>query len=1643
MNDIDVGRERLLQVFRFLQAFNERKNPPKRQIREQQALFWLRDLPVHDCVQLAPDAFQDPEILDDDSEGEAYRDTTDYILRVRRPVLRPPPAPPDELLDWLREGWDNPEREVSAKEELEPEEESGPSVRFEDDPGRSQLLRRWLQERDKWAQSERPARAAMHFFERLYEVHATVERESEQVELVLGDGILNWRRGDGGIHHPILLQRLQIEFDPDIPEFFVRETDSPVELYTSLFRSVSEVDGQIIDRLRRDTEAGGLHPLGGQRTSEWFERAVHQLSVHGEYVADAEPIGEADYPRLGRQTVIFLRRRSLGFAAAIESILEDLPTRDDLPSSLLRIVGIDTGEVADDVGDETREQDDDDILLTKPANQEQVRIARRLEKHRAVLVQGPPGTGKTHTIANLIGHLLAQGKKVLVTSHTTKALRVLRDHVEEELQPLCVSVLDTDIDSRSQLEDSIHGTVERLSDKDNIERYRADDRALSRERARLLRELRETREQLLHARDGEYREIVVAGNAYSPADAGRHVAANAVRDAWIPSPVVLNEALPLSPEEVRDLYQSNLSLSLEDEAELGGELPDPSVLLTADAFARAVEDVRRSEGEAPSRTEFWERDMELQGPDALGAVIQRAEQAVGSLQGYEPWRLAAIDAGLRSERDFWDALLVMIEDLTRLRSEAQPTALRFDLEYSAEQSLDEQEQVLADILSQIGPDGRVGGLAMLLRRRWRRVLRSQSVDGKSPRSAVHVDALLRQIQLAIRRDQLRARWLRQMEPLGAQSLSETGEPERMAAEYAPRLVAALDWAETTYRPLERDLKSCGLNLEAIRAITPPQAGLDFDALSLRTFILGAVLPECRRRHAELEGKRAKDALARLREHLSAFADSDIVASLLRAIREMDAEGYGHAFNLLAATTGKEDDLRTRQDLLARLERAAPRWAEAIHEREPPHDRGEPPGDPQPAWLWRQLSDELDARSGQSLDGLQSRVNALKVDLEQTTRDLVSMRAWTRQIERTTHGQQMALVGFSQLVRRIGRGTGKRAPRLKLEAQRKLTEARDAVPVWIMPLSRVVDNLDPRSTEFDVVIIDEASQSDALALIALYLGKSVVVVGDHEQVTPDAIGQKVAEVEQLIDTHLQGIPNAELYDGQLSIYHMAQAAFGGLIRLVEHFRCAPDIINFSNGLSYNWAIRPLRDPGNISLHPHVVEHCVRGSQDAGNVNEAEAEAVASLVTAAIEQPEYEGKTFGVVSLVSSGGQVRAIESLLIRHLQPADFEKRRIICGNPAHFQGDERDVMFLSMVYGPQENGPLARLGDPDDRLKKRYNVAASRARDQMWLVHSLDPDVDLKSDDLRKRLIDHARDPRALVRLIEEKVARAESPLEKRVLERLVTAGYDVRPQYSAGYYRIDIVIKDQQIAIECDGDKFHPPEKLREDMERQLVLERLGWRFVRIRGTQFYRDSDGTMARVFERLQELGAEPRPVTQGDPGLKSSELIERVRRRAAEIRARWRGTTWDAEAGSPDEGANSQVEAGSVTEVVEDPHAERRAAEEPIGDEDEGVDEYDEGEPREAPPVEPRGASLLRAIRDRTADLLTPKSSGTEQEAADRAIAYARERGLRIVDKRPSGGALWIVCGPEHKEVLHPLGFQFSANGGRASSHQPAWFKTG
>jgi len=1500
---IRTGRDRLLRVFRYLEALNQHRNPVKRHLGEQLWTLWLKDLPDHSSVRRGTPSLAEPPSLPASDDGLADQShDSDFVLKIARPRLSSPPAPPAALEGWLEASWEDPFKEALPLESKKEASSSAGRAWFAGDPKRAVAFEQWKERRDQWAKAERPARSAMDIFEGFYELYGRVEREAERLEVVLGDGILSWQRPEGTVHHPILLQRLQLSFSPSVPEFTLTETEHPVELYSSLFQAMPDVDGRAIGRCRDELEHGGFSPLGDGLTSEFLERLVVQLSPRGEFIESGAPEEDTDNPRIGRQPVLFLRARTLGFAAAIEAIREDLRSREDLPWSLLNIVGLEPPPAAEEGKVDTSSdpcKTEADILLSKPANPEQVRIARRTEHAGGVLVQGPPGTGKTYTIGNLIGHLLAKGKSVLVTSHTTKALRMVRSQIVPELRSLSVSLLESDLDSHLQLESAVSSIADRLSRTD-AKSLEFETEELTQERADLLNRLAELRHRLTDARADEYRDVVVGGKAWPPSEAARKVARESDVNGWIPGPVQLGVELPLSGGDLVELYATNRTISPDLESELSGNLPAASELATpADFEDLLVEKARLQMSDHEFRADLWQGSGAASA-SALEALGPALNQSVAVLASNERWKLASVYAGRNGgpRRETWEKLLALVEQVHFEAGSTQELLIQHETRLADDSQLEQHEQTATEIHGHLRRGGNLGFLSLLTHTRWKRFIETTVVDGASPRLPDHFLAASKLSRLKLLRRNLATRWDRQMAPLGASPSSEMGaEIEKDTIQFCGPIRDCLAWHSQVWSPVERKLKDLGFLWDKFLSEQPAVVGDQGELTRLHKAVRESLPPILAARRDHLRWAEVNQIVADLRERLAtarkSFMDSRTIAGLREAVESQDSRAYRRAHTRLVEMHELQRKLQRRNVLLTQLETVAPAWAAAIRARNAQHASATVPGDPSHAWVWRQIQDELDRRASVPIDDLQASIDGLTGELQATTIDLIDRRAWMFQGRRTSLPQRQALIGWLDTIRKIGKGTGIRAPRLRSEAARKMTECWGAVPVWVMPLSRVVENFDPRKARFDTVIIDEASQSDVMALVALYLGRNVVVVGDHEQVSPSAVGQEAAVIQNLIDQFLQGIPNAHLYDGQTSVYDLARQSFGETIRLVEHFRCVTEIIQFSNQLSYDGDIKPLRDASGVRLRPRVLAYHVEGSTREGRVNHEEAKVITSLIVAALQQKEYQTNefglpsSFGVVSLVGEE-QALEIDRLLRTYLSPDLYERHRLLCGTSAQFQGDERDVVFLSMVDAPK--GELLYFRD-QQMFKQRFNVAASRARDQMWVVHSLDPSSDLQPGDLRRRLIEHAQAPELLTRLPEDEERRTQSTLEREVMKHLVQAAYNVIPRWKLGSRSIDLVVEGDgmRLAVECDGDRELSLEELRQDMDRQAMLERLGWNFARVRGSLFFRAPDRAMRSILEKLHSLDI---PTKGPDAGTvqerpNSDELTVRIIRRASELREGW------------------------------------------------------------------------------------------------------------------------------------------------------------
>ena len=595
------------------------------------------------------------------------------------------------------------------------------------------------------------------------------------------------------------------------------------------------------------------------------------------------------------------------------------------------------------------------------------------------------------------------------------------------------------------------------------------------------------------------------------------------------------------------------------------------------------------------------------------------------------------------------------------------------------------------------------------------------------------------------------------------------------------------------------------------------------------------------------------------------------ASLLKALRERDVSAYGAALHELEQLEADLALKAERDELLGKLKGVAPRLASSILES--PNDSiwDNRLAAIEDAWAW--------ARADAWLRDFNRRGDgrAFQKDLHQTEKalgkklaDLAAAKAWRECFRRMKEQDRQYLLAWSKEIKLIGKGTGKYAGHHRRVAQKYMEQCREAIPAWVMPFYRIAETIPARPNAFDVVMIDEASQSGPEALMLSYLGKQVLVVGDDQQISPDFVGYDQAKVQALLDQYLYDFEFKNTFGVGYSLFAHAAIRYKSRIVLREHFRCMPEIIRFSNDLCYREKpLTPLRQYPPQRLEPIVVKDVPQGFREGGAgaaINRPEAEALVEDVVRCCSDTTYAGKTMGVISLQGEY-QARLIEQLLRERLDESEIDRRNIVCGDAYAFQGDERDLIFLTMVAAP--NAPIGALTKEAD--KRRFNVAASRAKDQVRLFHTATLN-DLNPEDMRCKLLAYYTNPAAPV-FAGPDWDRCGSNFERDVGQRIYAREYRVLVQYEPlgpSGKQIDLVIEGvkTRLAVECDGDYWHGPDKYEEDMRRQRQLERAGLVFWRIRQSEFERDPEKALDPLWRLLPEM--EIYPVGQQVPSSTSS-----------------------------------------------------------------------------------------------------------------------------------------------------------------------------
>jgi superfamily I DNA and/or RNA helicase/very-short-patch-repair endonuclease len=516
--------------------------------------------------------------------------------------------------------------------------------------------------------------------------------------------------------------------------------------------------------------------------------------------------------------------------------------------------------------------------------------------------------------------------------------------------------------------------------------------------------------------------------------------------------------------------------------------------------------------------------------------------------------------------------------------------------------------------------------------------------------------------------------------------------------------------------------------------------------------------------------------------------------------------------------------------------------------------------------------QLNAHSGSSHEQLRERFQKLDREILDLQRSEIARQLMERPVDPgISRGRASDRTGLALINHQIALQRRHVALRALLKRAGKAIQG--LKPCFLMSPMSVAQFLEPGGLQFDLVVMDEASQirpEDAIGAIAR--GSQVLIVGDPMQLPPTSFFSKVDSDDAFNDED----EDTQDLSGHESILDMARSVYQPIRQLRWHYRSQHEsLIAFSNQEFYNNSLIVFPSPHGKDANFGVRLVDVNGVYDA-SLNPIEAEAVVNAAKQFMNQ--FPDRSLGIVAM--NQPQRELINGMMDEDIFAVDPEAAAyrtrwedtlepFFVKNLENVQGDERDVIFISTVYGKDSAGNFYQRFGPINGVygHRRLNVLFTRAKQQVRVFTSMDGSLPWGTlEDMRwgsrvlRNYLQFARERHLQFPTSTGK--EPDSDFERWVIQLLREKGYEVVPQLGVAGYFLDIAIYHPDrpgtflVGVECDGATYHSARSVRDrDRLRQEILERLHWNIYRIWSTDWFRNPQSEFEKLTEHIEQLRA--------------------------------------------------------------------------------------------------------------------------------------------------------------------------------------------
>ncbi|WP_411681476.1 AAA domain-containing protein [Clostridium thailandense] len=1283
-------------------------------------------------------------------------------------------------------------------------------------------------------------KSCSELYDTFFRIYSILEKNSEDLEIVWGHAILSWKINNEKIVHPIFTTKMSLTFDAKNAVFTLTPYNNMTNLEMGIFEGLDLPNLHKILDLSLEIKNIGLDARNIDDIESISVNLLNCLNKKENITINKELtslsfINVSNTPEIYNAPCIILRNIDTRlWDSELNSILDYIDAGNPIPKTIQALV---EENISTKVSFDTNEWTSigNDVLFPLPANEEQEEIIRRLAQNFGVVVQGPPGTGKSHTIVNLICHLMAHGKRVLVTSQTDRALKVLSNKIPDEIKSLCISLLGNDAKSLKDLDESVRKITENLS---------LDPNMLLREVDPLIDQLKSCRENITNlmqdlkeAESFENKTVNYKNETFTISHLSKWINKNQLTLSWIDDEIQLKTKCPLTSEEFNTLISLMNATEkakvdkLNKVSSLLHRLPPyDELILKLDRIKSLKELIYNYK----KKIESWEVAI---CDSELDELLKLCSNAKSSIEGIEnSWLKSIMKSYYNAEnsKDFWSDIIFNINNYIKQINILKQIINSHNVKFPGNLDICKIQNDFQIVSKHIDAKGRPNVIFKLLHSNINYILTDCEVDYRPITTREQCNIFNKALEKELLERNLKNLWNNTVKEHGGKLINNSDTNFiNIITENILDITNIINWEEEYIIPINNLLQNIKL---------PSQLSLyKKDCIN---YILDGL--------QAIKYIRDYETLTKQIEELrKSFLNNELLHEASDWIVDFDKIRIRKLYDTFWSLREINDTAEKINRYLSRLKETCPVFLKKLLKEWEDDTLSDNYKNWDEAWKWKSGKSLLDEVYKLRPEQIEQDIEAQKLREKILIKEIVSKKTWYNQIIHTNETQKRSLFTWLESIKRIGKGTGKFAAKYRKLAQKEMENCKEVIPVWIMPLNKVIESIKLEKNMFDVVIVDESSQSDISAITALLRGKRAVVVGDECQISPEAIGKDNEMVENLIHRYLRDIPHKEWFDLKTSLYHTALRVFPSRLVLKEHFRCAPDIISFSNNLCYSGEIIPLRYPENKhTFIPTVCAVKIDGIKDSSkNTNEKEAEAIVAKIVQCCSDPKYQNMTMGVISLLGEA-QSEIIENMLKDKIGIEEMISRKLICGDAYSFQGDERDIMFLSMVIA--DNAKFAALTKESDI--RRFNVAASRARNQMFLFYSVNLES-LNSKCVRSELLSYCLDSCSKYSIPSNSENTLISGFKKDVFTLLKSKYYNIKLDVCIGKYNIDFVVEglNNRLAIDCCSETTAYAVNWEETHNRRMTLQRVGWKFFIIRESQFYYKPEETMNKLYEQLAEL----------------------------------------------------------------------------------------------------------------------------------------------------------------------------------------------